>query len=140
MSLFVKIYDHSNYFLNNLKSLLNNFYRPLRVKLFFSFFIFLNICLWFFSYYIYNNITQDRLILHYNVDIGIDLIGDKHDVFIIPLISLLLILINNIFLLFFFKKKIFDFKFIFYFSSSFLLISQIFLFLSILIIYLINFR
>ncbi|MCK9438845.1 MAG: hypothetical protein WCY43_03445 [Patescibacteria group bacterium] len=140
MSLFVKIYDRSSYFLNNLKSLLNNFYRPLQTKAFFSFFIILNIFLWSFSYYIYNNVTQDRLILHYNIDIGIDSIGDKHDVFLIPFVSLFLIFINTIFLLFFFKKKIFDFRFIFYFNSIFLLITQIFLFLSILTIYLINFR
>jgi hypothetical protein len=139
MSLFVKIYDRSSYVLNNLRSLLNNFYRPLQVKIFFSLFALLNIFLWLFSYYIYNNVTQDRLVLHYNVDIGIDLIGDKHDIFLIPIISLFFIFINNIFLLFFFKKRIFDFKFIFYFNSIFLLITQVFLLLSILTIYLINF-
>ncbi len=140
MSLFIKIYDSSSNLLSGFKSLLNNFYRPLRVKFFLFVFLIFNISLWGFSYYIYDNVTQNRLILHYNVDVGIDLIGDKHDVFIIPAVSLFLILINNIFLLFFFRKKIFDFNFIFYFSSIFLLITQIFLFLSILVIYLINFR
>lgn len=140
MSLFIKVYDGLSNSLGNFKSLLSNFYRSVRVKFFLFLFLIFNLSLWGFAYYVYDNITQDRLILHYNVDIGIDLIGDKHDVFIIPLASLFLILINNIFLLFFFKKKTFDFNFIFYFSSVFLLLSQIFLFLAVLVIYLINFR
>lgn len=140
MNFFIKAYDEALSLWSNSKSLLSNFYRPIFNKIFFSFVLLLNISLWLFSYFIYNNLTQDRLILHYNTDIGIDLIGDRHDVFIIPIISLFLIVVNKLFLLFIFRKKFSDFKFVFYFNSLFLLITQIFLFLAVLVIYLINFR
>lgn len=139
MGFFINTYDNLLSFGTKLRSVLHDFYRATFAKLFFSFILLLNLVLWAFSYYIYNNLSQDRLILHYNVDIGIDLIGDRHDVFVIPVVSLLLIIINQLFLLVFFNKKLADFKFVLYFASSFLLLSQIFLFLAILIIYLINF-
>lgn len=140
MNFFIKLYDWLVLFFSSLKSLILGFFRPIEAKLFYLFFLLLNIASWLFAYFIFSNLTQDRLILHYNVDIGIDLIGDRYDVFIIPLIGLLMIVFNKIFLLFFFKKRPLDFKFVFYFSSFFLSITEIFLFLSLWVVYLINFK
>ncbi|PKM91460.1 hypothetical protein CVU82_02590 [Candidatus Falkowbacteria bacterium HGW-Falkowbacteria-1] len=140
MSFFIKIYDYLTLAISDLKALLSKFYRFSFVRIFFILFLIVNISLWIFSYFIFDNITQDRLILHYNVDIGIDLIGGRSDIFIVPLLSLILIFLNKIFLLFFLKRRTGDFKFVFYFTASFLLLTQLFLLLSVLLVYLINFK
>lgn len=140
MSFFIRIYDYLTLIIRDLKALLSKFYRFSFVRIFSAFFLFINAFLWIFSYFIFNNITQDRLILHYNVDIGIDLIGSRGEIFIIPLLSLVLIFLNKIFLLVFLKKKSSDFKFVFYFTAFYLSSTQLFLLLSVFFVYLINFK
>ncbi|MDD3711184.1 MAG: hypothetical protein PHP37_01110 [Patescibacteria group bacterium] len=85
----------------------------------------------------YSNISQDIAILHYNVDFGIDFIGDKKLFFIIPLFGLIFILIDKIILLFLLKRN--NFKFLAYFILSFLLLLHIFLVLAQYSVYSINF-
>jgi hypothetical protein len=45
------------------------------------------------------------IILHYNVYFGVDLIGDYRQVFVLPLIGLILFVVNLILSLYFYKQK-----------------------------------
>lgn len=140
MGILIKLYNYLFLGLSRIKYLLSNFYSFLFAKIFFILFLVINIFLWGFSFYIFNNISQDRIILHYNVDLGVNLIGNKQEIFLIPILSLAIIILNKIILLFMLNRKNVHFKFASYFSSSFLLLTQIFLFIIILLIYSINFK
>lgn len=137
MDFFIKIYDRLSVFLRKYKILLNNLFRFSFIKIYFISIILINLFLWLATYYMYSNISQDIAILHYNVDFGIDFIGDKKLFFIIPLFGLIFILIDKIILLFLLKKN--NFKFLAYFILSFLLLLHIFLVLAQYSVYSINF-
>jgi len=97
-----------------------------------------NLVLWLSTYYINTNVSQTLVVLHYNVDFGIDLIGEVKRIFIIPAFSLVIIFVN-IFLLFnFLKRK--DFKFISHLLLASGLIVNLFLFIALISIYLVNFK
>lgn len=97
-----------------------------------------NLVLWLATYYINVSVSQSLVVLHYNVDFGIDLIGEVKKVFIIPAFSLIIIFVN-IFLLFnFLRRK--DFKFISHLLLASGLIVNLFLFIALVSIYLVNFR
>ena len=82
-------------------------------------------------------LNQDIAILHYNVDFGIDLIGSKNYLFLIPVFSLFFIILNQIILIKFLKND--SFKFWSHFLLAFLLLFNIFLILILFSIYSINF-
>lgn len=109
----------------------------IQIKVYLSLALLLNICLWFFSWLFYRQVKEDLIILHYNVDFGVDLIGEPRNIFIIPLLGFFAI-IFNFSLLFIFAKRS-DFKML---SQLILIVSvlaNIFLALSLGPIYLINF-
>jgi hypothetical protein len=137
MNFFIKIYDHLSISLRKYKILLNNLFRFSFIKIYFIAIILINILLWLGAYYMYSRINQDIAILHYNVDFGIDLIGNKKSFFVIPLLGLIFIILDKVVLLFLLKKN--DFKFLAYFLLSFLLLLHIFLALAQYSIYSINF-
>ena len=49
---------------------------------------------WWLSYYIFKHLTGDLLVLHYNVDFGIDWVGDQSLIFYFPITGLLLLLLS----------------------------------------------
>ncbi len=132
-----KIYDNFLVFADKLKSLFLDLIGFFFVKIYLSLNLFVNLILWYFAIFMYRNIGQDIAILHYNVDMGISLIGHKNHFFFFPIFSLIFILINIIVLLFLLKKD--DFKFFAYFLLSFLILFNIFSFFALLSIYLVNF-
>jgi NADH:ubiquinone oxidoreductase subunit 6 (subunit J) len=84
-------------------SLLSLFY----VRIYLIIILGLNSLNWFFVYVININIAeQDSVILHYNVDFGIDLIGNVRQIYIIPSIGLVIVLFNLILLFFAYRKNI----------------------------------
>lgn len=98
----------------------------------------LNLLLWITAISIKNNIKEGLAILHYNVDFGIDLLGDPSSLLVIPSFGLIVILINSILTSVFVK---FDkFKFISHLFLLTALVVNVFLILSLLFIYLINFK
>lgn len=101
--------------------------------------IFLN---WFFSYFINNKISQGLVALHYNVDFGINLIGNASEIYIIPALGLFIALINSI-LTIVVNRQRFDDKNTARLLSHFLLggalFSNLFLLISLAFVYLINF-
>lgn len=137
MGFLIKIYDQLHIDLFKLKGLLKDAYSFLFVKIYLIILALSNLFLWYFSYLMYQRTTQDIAILHYNVDFGINLIGDKANFFVIPLLSLIFIILNQVLLLLLVKKN--DFKFWAYFLLSFLSLFHAFLIMSIISIYSINF-
>ena len=97
----------------------------------------LNLFLWFFTYHIVSNSHNDLIILHYNVNFGVDLIGNANKLFTMPILSLIISLINIILLFAFSKRK--DFKFIAHLLLFPCILINLFLFVAIYSIYLINF-
>ncbi len=137
MDFLIKIYERISVFLKRFKALSSDLYREAFIKIYFLSAISINLLLWISAYLMHRNISQEISILHYNVDFGIDLIGNKNYFFIIPLLSLFFILLNKIILLILLKKD--HFKFLAYFLLGFLLLINIFLALSLFSLYLINF-
>jgi len=74
--------------------------------------------------------------LHYNVDFGINLIGSENQLYIIPLIGLLVFLVNFFILPLYYNQK--EIKFLSYYLFTVSIISNIFLLLAEASIYLIN--
>lgn len=98
----------------------------------------LNSAVWLAAYFININVSQDLVILHYNVDFGVDLIGNVKRIFTIPVLGLLIILINTILLFSLTKHR--NFKFFAHLLLVTCFIVNLFLLLGLAFIYLINFR
>lgn len=100
-----------------------------------------NFFIWLMAYFIYTNINHSStnnnlIILHYNTDFGIDLIGNIKKIFILSLISVIIALIN-VFLTFLLTKHK-HFKFIAHLLLLPCIIIGLFLSLSLMSIYLVN--
>ncbi len=98
----------------------------------------LNLFSWLFSLWFFNKVSQNLIVLHYNVDFGVDLIGDVKNAFIIPALGSFAVVFNFILSLVFFKDK--NFKFISHLLSAAAVLVNLILLLSLGSIYLINFR
>jgi len=110
------------------------------IKRYFIFFSFINGFNWIFAYYIFYNIlpeTRDLIALHYNVEFGVNLIGSVNNIFILPALGLLIVFINFFLFLSIFKLK--NSKFLGHFLLLPALISNIYLFIGLVSIYLSNF-
>lgn len=98
----------------------------------------LNIFLWILAWWLSISISQELMILHYNINFGVDLIGGVEQIFIIPALGFIIILINTILASASSRHK--DFKFITFILQSTALAVNFFLLLALGSIYLINFR
>lgn len=56
--------------------------------------ILLNLFNWALVTYIHNRVNQDQIVLHYNIDFGVNLYDNVNKIFFIPLIGLLIIAFN----------------------------------------------
>ncbi|MEA3450207.1 MAG: hypothetical protein U9Q85_04535 [Patescibacteria group bacterium] len=122
--------------LKSIKELLEYF----AVKVYLTFALVVNIFTWLFARYIYTNIGQDKMALHYSVDFGIDLYGGRGGIFVIPVLGFLFLLFN-IFLLVIitvYNKR--DSHFLSHLILSTVMIANTALLLAIFTVYLINFR
>ncbi len=137
MGFLIKIYDQLHLFFNKLKVLFIDLFSFLFVKIFLIFIFVFNLLFFYLSYLMYSKLSQDIVILHYNIDFGIDLIGSKQALLNFPLLSLFVFLFYIIILLFLVKRD--DFKFWAYILLSFLSLFCIFISLALLSLYLINF-
>lgn len=133
-----RIYSQFYIIRQNFSSSITNIFGFLYCKVYLAVILTLNALLWWGSYYIYTHVSGKLLILHYNVDFGIDLIGEHNDVFFIPLLALIFSFLNISFLLFFYKEKYLKFMAHLFLSSSVLV--NIILLTALMSIYLINFR
>jgi hypothetical protein len=98
----------------------------------------LQVTAWWSAHFIYKNLVGGLLVLHYNIDFGIDWVGDPNNIFYFPSLGLLFILVSFIFLLFSAPGRNFRFQ------SQLALAGAVFLNILVIIalgsVYLINFR
>ncbi|MFA5184327.1 MAG: hypothetical protein WC456_02255 [Patescibacteria group bacterium] len=98
----------------------------------------LQIIAWLESFFIYHNLADNLLVLHYNVDFGIDLVGAAGRIFFYPLIGLGILALNAAVAAALYRQK--DFRIFVHFLFSAALVFAIFLDLALFFVYLINFR
>jgi hypothetical protein len=106
------------------------------VRIYLLFLFALNILNWLLAFYVNNNVSQNLVVLHYNVNLGVNLIGEAKEIYIIPFLGLAFIVINFILLLNIFRKN----KFLIHLILVFSLLINLFLIAGTLAIYLVNFR
>lgn len=93
---------------------------------------------WWQAASIFRGLTGNLLVLHYNVDFGIDLVGDPSQIFRFPLYGLAIFLLNFILVAALSGHK--DWRIFAHLLFSAALIFALFLNLALLFIYLINFK
>ncbi|MFH1662146.1 MAG: hypothetical protein ABIA02_03550 [Candidatus Falkowbacteria bacterium] len=93
---------------------------------------------WISAYSINKKVSQDLVYLHYNVNFGVNLIGDVQKIYIIPFLGFIIILINFILLNLIYKYK--KDKFIIHLLLAAAFASNLFLLAGTASVYLINFR
>ncbi|MFZ4631887.1 MAG: hypothetical protein ACOYL8_01610 [Patescibacteria group bacterium] len=100
--------------------------------------IFWQLISWLQAWFIKRSLSGDVLVLHYNVDFGIDLVGDPNRIYSYPLLGLGIFLLNLSILAYFHESK--NFKiYIHYLMGSAAVFASV-LSVALLSIYLINFR
>lgn len=107
-------------------------------KAYLTMLLILNFINWVFAYSINKKVSQDLIYLHYNVNFGVNLIGDVKKIYTIPLLGLIIILINFILLCLIYKYK--KDKFIIHLLLSAAFVSNLFLLAGTASVYLINFK
>jgi|AntRauTorckE6833_2_1112554.scaffolds.fasta_scaffold00072_64 hypothetical protein len=90
-----------------------------------------------FAWYIYQNISSDLMVLHYNVLFGIDKVGTPEEIFVLGFIPLAVFILNTALSISFFKKKYFSF-FSYLLPVGSLIVTILAIF-SLLSLYLVNF-
>ena len=108
------------------------------IRLYFIVLLGLNLLIWLIVYFINVSVSQDLVVLHYNIDFGVDLIGSVERIYIIPLLGLIIILVNAVLIFIFSRSK--DFKFFSHLLLAASLAVNLFLLIALGSIYLINFR
>jgi len=138
MNFFSKILNWILIFWHTLVSAWRLVFSWIFIKIYLSAALFLNILAWVAVTFIYKGLAQDLAVLHYNVDFGIDLIGSRTQLFLNPSIGLIFILLDLMVMLALAKSR--DFKFLAHLLGATAILINILLILSIISVYLINFR
>jgi hypothetical protein len=108
------------------------------VRVFLIILLLQNLSLWVFVWLFSRQVGDSLAILHFNVDFGIDLVGDAKKLFMIPLLGLFVSVFDFLLLFVFLKNK--NFKFIAYLLLSAAIMVNVFLSLALGPIYWMNFR
>jgi len=136
-----KIIDFLYFWKSNIGDELKNVFSLFHFKIYLILFFLLALLNYSFAFYIYKSVSpesRDLVALHYNVDFGVNLIGESSKVFILPSLGLLIIIINVLLLFSIYKQK--NSKFLAHLLFITASISNIYLFIGIITIYLVNFR
>ena len=132
-----KIYYNSHLLTDKLFYRLAEAFGLLETKICLGLLTLLNLTIWGFTWLFYNQVKGGLIVLHYNTDFGVDLIGEPKNLFIIPMLGLFIGLFNFILLLFFVKNS--NFKILAYIILGAAILANIFLSLALGPLYLINF-
>ncbi|MDD5032455.1 MAG: hypothetical protein PHR36_05485 [Patescibacteria group bacterium] len=108
------------------------------IRLYFIVLLGINLLIWLAAYFINVSVSQDLVVLHYNIDFGVDLIGSVKRVYIIPLLGLIIVLVNAVLTFIFSRRQ--DFKFFSQLLLAASLVVNIFLLIALGSVYLVNFR
>ena len=133
-----RLYENISLIRQNLLNIIFHVFSFFYFRIYLILVLGLNLLIWLLSYYVNMQVSQDLVILHYNVDFGVDLIGNVKEIFIIPALGFIIILVN-VFLLFNFSKHR-HFKFLNHLLFTASILVNLFLLLALASIYLINFR
>ncbi|MGI6374046.1 MAG: hypothetical protein ACOX0C_01800 [Patescibacteria group bacterium] len=133
-SLYARIYEGGQ----NLKKTLRRIFKYPEAYVYGGLFVVFLIGLSWQAYFIKQNLLGDLVILHYNVDFGVDLMATKGYLTLYPLAFLLVFLINFLIVWLFNRSQNLR-KYLNYLLATALLVA-IFISLALLSIYLINFR
>ncbi|MCK5509968.1 hypothetical protein KAI65_00285 [Candidatus Parcubacteria bacterium] len=133
----LKLFNIFYIFQKNLANSLSGIFAFFYVKVYSAFLVCINILIWFFARHIMTTGTE-QIALHYTVDFGIDFYGDARQIFIIPILGLIIILFNFIIVIILSQNK--DFILLSHILLIAALLSNIVLLAAISSVYLINFR
>ncbi len=100
--------------------------------------VFLQAVSWWLAYYIFKNLTGGLLVLHYNVDFGIDWIGDLNLIFYFPVLGFLFLLLSIVLLFIFGPGRHFRFQSHYLMSGA--VLANFGMLTALILIYVINFR
>ncbi len=100
--------------------------------------LFFNFLSWILVGFINYKAQGNLLILHYDVDFGVDLLGLASKLYIIPLLGLIFFLLNSVLLSVFLNFS--EFKFLAHLILAATLLINLLLFASLGPVYLVNFR
>lgn len=106
------------------------------VKIYLPLLFILNAFNWFLAYSVNRSVSQTLVVLHYNVNLGVNLIGRVTDIYVIPTLGLTFIIIN-LFLLLNLRPRS---NFLVHLLLGFSLLVNLFLIAGIFTVYLVNFR
>ncbi len=106
------------------------------IKVYFFVILGLNLLNWLAAYFINSKASQDLVVLHYNIDFGVNLIGNVKEVYVIPLLGLCVFLINFVLLSFVYRQN----KFTVHLLSAGAILVNLFLLMAVTTVYLINSR
>lgn len=93
----------------------------------------LNIALFLFFYFFIKQ-SNIPIVLHYNVDWGVDYFGEVKSIFVLPIVGTIIFLLNGILALKLWGKN----RILSYFLTAATFLAQVFLIISGLALYLIN--
>ncbi len=114
---------------NVIKTYLGDF----KIKIILVFSFVLNVGLFLFFYFFIKQ-SDIPIVLHYNVDWGVDYFGEVKSVFVLPFVGLFILLFNSVLAL----KLWANIKALAYFLVAITLISEVFLWLTGIALYIIN--
>jgi hypothetical protein len=108
------------------------------VRLYLVAILLLQVFAWLQALVIRRRLSSDFLILHYNIDFGVDLVGSPEKIFLYPLVDLSVVIINIILVSIFVRRR--EFQFIAHLFLGAAVVFGVFLSLALMAIFLINFR
>lgn len=114
-------------------NILKAYFGDFKIKIILGLSVFLNAGLFLFFYFFIKQ-SNVPIVLHYNVGSGVDYFGEVKDVFTLPIVGFLIFFFNAVLAARLWLKSIA----LSYFLTAVILISQIFLVLSGVALYLIN--
>jgi hypothetical protein len=136
--LYSKLYERFYSFSSKIKASSGEFFGFWSNRIYLGLVIICQVCSWWLSYYIFKNLASDLLVLHYNVDFGIDWVGDPNLIFYFPLIALAFLLLSVVLLFIFGPGRHFRFQ------SHYLMLGAVLanlgMLTALILVYIINFR
>jgi len=125
-------------FANNFKKNIADIFGFFHIRIYLAILFILNLFSWGITCLFFTKVSQNLIVLHYNVDFGVDLIGEVKNIFIIPALGLFVIIFNLIISYVFLENKYF--RFITHLLLAGATLVNLLLLLALGPIYLINFR
>lgn len=136
--LYSKIYERFYSFRSKIAGITGEFFSFHANRIYLSLIVVLQAGSWWLSSYIYRSLSGDLLVLHYNVDFGIDWIGNRGTIFYFPILNLVFLLGSLIILAIFGPGK--NFRAQSHYLLSGVVMANLGILVYLTLVYTINFR